>query len=497
MSDDEFQQLLANLKSLTLKDPRWEQFSLPQLDILDQKIKEAKIPMLGGKIGAMRKAKGFDIDKLKAVDSDNDPEFQLLRKNGEFSPEGWFLYFWREGKASLAEVAGPDRQALNNMTQTLFVKDGENIKLSLAVRKNQTAGADPDFAAWLARDQNNVRNFGQWMEILLKAGFRPYLADRDEVERQRSGPGANPTGELACADNVALAKEFLKTPFTWRADTRPLSAIASDSGFNTKADQTKGYSASHGLREAWNPFSKAEINKYYWFRKGSNDNCKYTVVSVGLEADWKKVVSFPRLCDLHGWPGDLFAKSSGKVQPFSALSVADQKKVSTWFDWGWMLPAQCMVDGKLSSQPVLLPAVRTYLFLLILGGVVINTNAIQGKGDSFPEVGVKRLSLRNIYGAVEVVRFHHGEDDGDGYTGFVVSSQKVTNQARTKRFQRTEKQLEASFNGIANHMGPMHLGWAASGFATVQAEYKMLGKKLLVVGFNKTAKPLQCSILWP
>ena len=96
-----------------------------------------------------------------------------------------------------------------------------------------------------------------------------------------------------------------------------------------------------------------------------------------------------------------------------------------------------------------------------------------------------------------MVRFHHGEDDGDGYTGSVASSQKVTNQARTKRFQRTEKQLEASFNGIANHMSPMHLAWAASGFANVQAEYKFLGKKLLVVGFNKTARPLQCSILWP
>jgi hypothetical protein len=436
------------------------------------------------------------IDQLKTVDMDANAEFQLLRKNGEFSPEGWFLYFWKEAKGYIANAAGGDRAALDEMARTLFTQENGVIKSAPAVRKNQGANADPDFQAWLGQDLVHATNFGRWLEILLKLGFKPFVANKDELMERKVPANLNPSADLACADNVSQAKEFLSTPFTWRADTRSLALVADEGGFNTKADPSKGYSASHGLREVWNPFSKSEINKYYWFRKASNDNCKYTVVSVGLESNWKKVISFPRLCDLHGWPADLFTRSARAIRPFSSLTAADQKKVGEWFSWGWMLPAQCMVDGKLSSEPVLLPAVRTYLYLLILGGVVINTNAIQGKGDSFPEVGVRSLPLKHIYGAIEVVRFHHGADDGAGYTAFVVSAQTVKNQGRTSRFEQTEKRLEAAFNDIGKQIGALNLRWAADGCAVVEPEYRLLEKRLQVIGFNRSAKPLQCSILW-
>jgi hypothetical protein len=162
-----------------------------------------------------------------------------------------------------------------------------------------------------------------------------------------------------------------------------------------------------------------------------------------------------------------------------------------------MLPAQCKVAGKVSGKPVLLPAVRTYLYLMILGGVVISTNAIQGKGDSFPEVGVRSLPLKHIYGAVEVVRFHHGDDDGDGYTAFVTSVEMVQNEGRTKRFERTENDLKTAFNGIAKQLGALNLRWASDGCAAVEAEYNLLGQRLHVLGVNSTAKPMQCAILWP
>lgn len=444
--------------------------------------------------GRAQAPRALGVDDLKTIDSDSDPEFMKLKSNGEFSPEGWFLYFWREAKANIGRVAGQDRPALNQMTATFFVRDNDRIKVAPAVRRNQAADAGPDFDAWLARDPQNVRDFGAWLKILLKAGFQPFLADKAEFKQQRT-QGSNPSGELAAVENLALAKEFVSTPFTWRADTRPLSSLRGEGGFNTKADQNKDWSATHNLRAPWNPFSDPEINKHYWFRRASNDNCKYSVVSVGIESDWRKVISFPRLCDLHEWPADLFARGSGSLQPFDKLSPVDQKKVSDWYKWGWMLPALCLIDGKTPSRPVLLPAVRTNLYLLILGGVVLNTNKVQGK-EGFPEVGVKSLSLRNIYGAIEVVRFYHGGDDPHGYTAFVVGGEKVANEGRSKRFQATEKQLEAAYRDLERQIGSLNMAWAANGSTTVPASFTYMGRKLQVIGYNRTAQPMQCEILW-
>jgi hypothetical protein len=95
-----------------------------------------------------------------------------------------------------------------------------------------------------------------------------------------------------------------------------------------------------------------------------------------------------------------------------------------------------------------------------------------------------------------VVRFHHGADDGAGYTAFVVSAQTVKNQGRTSRFEQTEKRLEAAFNDIGKQIGALNLRWAADGCAVVEPEYRLLEKRLQVIGFNRSAKPLQCSILW-
>lgn len=488
-------QSTVKIDNALLRDIDWLSLSEDHVKRLQAKVPPGLLrSTIGSKWSTAQRGNRATVDRLKGLDMDAHPDFLSLRSRGEFSPEGWFLYFWKEAKGNISSVPSTDLPHLDQMASTLFAVRGSDLTVAPAMRTGGVASGAPNFDGWLQANPNHPVLFGRWLEILLKAGFVPYVADKGDLALRRS-QGANPTGELAAVDNVALAKEFVEVPFTWRADTRPLSALQVDGGFNTKADQTKPWSATHGLREAWNPFSKDEINKVYWFRKASEDNCKYSVVSVGLESNWRKVVSFPRLCDLDGWPSALFSKTSGTLMPFDKLSATDQKQVDQWFRWGWMLPAQCMVDGKLNSRPVLLPAVRTYLYLMILGGVVLNTNKVQGKG-GFPEVGVKSLSLRNIYGAVEVVRFYHGGDDPAGYTGFVASSQTVTNQARTKRFQAIEKQLEAAYADLQRQMGPLHLAWAANGSATVPAGYSYRGKKMLVVGVNNTAKPLQCDIIW-
>ena len=486
-----------------LNDVAWGELTADQKNELAGRLKKSPTTFtLAGAVerkwNEAAKLSGVTVDQLKLVDMDAHAQFQLLRKGGEFTPQGWFLYFWKEAKNSINEAAAGDKSALDEMARTLFVKKGGDIAVAPIVRAGQAPDADPDFESWLKRDPNNVTKFGRWLEILLKVGFRPYVASKDTLMDRRVQTGGNPSGDLACADNLAMAKEVVQTPFTWRCDSRPLKDLVTEGGFNTKGDQTKNYSATHGLREPWNPFSKAEHNQYYWFRKASKDNCKYTVVSVGLQADWRKVISFPRLCDTlaYGWPADLFQKTGGTVKPFAKLSKDDQQKVAKLFKESWMLPAQCMVDGQLQSQPVLLPSMRTYLYLLILGGVVINTNAIQGSG-GFPEVGVKRLALKNIYGAVEVVRFHHGGDDPDGYTAFVVGTQMVENQGRTKRFQATESQLKVAFDSIGKQMGALNLAWASEGCTPVPAEFTYMGRRVKVIGFNKTAQPMQCSIIWP
>jgi hypothetical protein len=445
--------------------------------------------------GAAQRDASATLAKLRALNTAADPVFVELRGRGEFSPEGWFQYFWKEAVAHIGtELSAAEQTDLETMVRTFFAVQGGQIVVGPALRSGGTMSGALDFDGWLNASAAHQADFGRWLKLLLKAGFTPYSASKPDFLQQRA-QGSNPSGELAAADNVALAREFVKTPYTWRADTRPIASVAGDGGFNTKADQTKSWSGEHNLRERWNPFSDPEINKYFWFRKASNDNCKYTVVSVGIESDWRKVISFPRLCDLHGWPAKFFAKSSGALLPFDKIGVEDRKQLEKWFSWGWFLPAQCMIDGKLASKPVLLPAVRTNLYLLILGGVVINTNKIQGAG-AFPEVGVKSLKLRNIYGAVEVVRFYHGGDDPAGYTAFVVGGTKVPNEGRTKRFKATEKQLDAAFSDLERQLGPMHLAWASTGCTTVASGYRYMGKHLQVLGYNKTAKPLQCDILW-
>ena len=174
----------------------------------------------------------------------------------------------------------------------------------------------------------------------------------------------------------------------WRADSRPYNDIRDAGGFLAKGRSDLGnYAIKQNMREPWHPFSDPAIRSYMWFRKGQGDNCLFAVVSIGKDAkEWKTYLPFPLLRDT----------------PWS------MKKMTL----------TCQVITKKNDQelkkfePIEMIVSYTWVYLFVLADLmVLNTGELgtQFGHNTFPELGVGEIPLKNIYGAVQFARIYHGE----------------------------------------------------------------------------------------
>ncbi|MFL5349632.1 MAG: hypothetical protein ACJ8AT_32960 [Hyalangium sp.] len=108
-----------------------------------------------------------------------------------------------------------------------------------------------------------------FLEELLAAGFEEFPA------RFRKNPAALLAGSSLTNEN----DEVLGIAF--RGDSRPADLIQAHGGSLAKADSRR---VAMKMNAAWNPFSYPDLRENMYYRKGSDDNCLMTVVSVMMDA---------------------------------------------------------------------------------------------------------------------------------------------------------------------------------------------------------------------
>ncbi len=195
-----------------------------------------------------------------------------------------------------------------------------------------------------------------------------------------------------------------------------------------------------------------------------------------MEPVFRSYLPFPKLDGWYAKQFQFWDQAGGKAKPVSKFEY---------------VKARCTVDG--AKKELWLPATRTYLYFFVLSGAILDTEALQKhrKGDPFPEIAVKQISIKEVFGVVAFIRFHHGETDADGFTAVPDpshSSLKDTNSAFIKgKFSNAYSALRDEFNKAYQSTDTLHVRWASTGYAEMSGEdtyIKAGGHKILVEGLG-------------
>lgn len=348
------------------------------------------------------------------------------REGYEFSRAGWFDYYCSE--AIIGDKTPVEKKALELTINALYYKsDGQVIRKI-------------DFD----RLPNNVL-----LSILTQCmvtGFKKIPATAKQAIAGNSVDVAILAKLLWAGDPTEVAGSQIRSvpiECKWRGDSRSYQAVKSSQGFLTKS-ASAGYARGKNLSAPWHPMSIESNKQYLWFRKGQNDNCLYSVVSVGKSADWKTYLPYP-----------LIKLSGGSVANMS--NFVGLKKL------------KCVPSTGGAAVVLDIPVTETYLYFFVFAGLALDTGAMQGN-DAYPEIGVSGIPMRNVFGAVRFLQFHLGDaatvTDDAGVLCVRSSVDKHDDNAATIRSYYGETFLNTIgplFQQVAGLASPLCVKWSGSG----------------------------------
>jgi hypothetical protein len=324
------------------------------------------------------------------------------REVDEFSREGWFIYFYQEAKGRRE-----NRDEILEIMNQLFVCP-EDIMHGATKYELQ-----PPHKSLEDVDAGELRGI---LEELLNIGFEKVpLSTRPGAITDSSYDVAQAKIYYDVNEHVAAA---------WRGETRDWNTIKSHGGTLTQANFEKR-AIDLNMRADWHPFQTPRNRQYLWYRRGQNDNCKYSVVSLGNH--FRVAASFPKLEDRVSWPGmphgvDQYNFSTIKSE--GELDVGGRKYSSKYLAEVTLTCAR----GQVTQTMIV---TRVYVALVFRQGWIVNTHLKQvksknktelselinvGRTPGFREIGSGDVPFKYYFGVIGILRVHHGSDDNDGYT---------------------------------------------------------------------------------
>ena len=371
------------------------------------------IPYAERRAIAEAEARSLDREYIgKAPQLVKDPiqpaSFATNRDVEEYSFEWWFNYFWAEGRRGGKEGAPADeRDAFWWVVSQMF--DASTLpKNSGEAGTINELGTGFKLKAGVADFDTSKRR--KILHTLMKVGFEEFpVAFRETAESLFAHMVTMPAREGA-NDHVTFSLAL-----GYRSDSRPWSSI-----------QTQGIRArshvpvlvgSMKMSEPWHPFSDPEVRNKIWFRKGVEDNCLHSVISIASK--FNDALYFPRIDD-----GSIysFASRLGGTSPLNQRwtpEVNQGAKANR--------ASLCKVALSNGDDRYLVASRTTILvFAFPPSFMAANTESYQrhlGGASPFPERGVGEIPTEYVLAIFDVLRVHHGATADDGQTNFV---QKIT-----------------------------------------------------------------------
>jgi hypothetical protein len=292
----------------------------------------------------------------------------------EFNRSGWFQYYYSEASAVKNEMPGPQKTLLETITNVFFYTQSKS-------------GQPGTYGMKLPFDSVPDDLFRGVLYELMTMGFKKIPAHRKQAIAGNSLDVAL-VGKLLWAGNPDKVQgsevKVIPVECKWRGDSRPYHEVRDANGFTTKA-ASDAYAIAKNLSANWHPMSTDLGRAWLWFRKNQKDNCLYSVVSVGKTSDWKTYLAYP-----------LIKLSGGVVNKMRGYLGTRKVK--------------CIPAGGGAAVLLDLPVSETYLYLFVVAGLALDTGAMQGKSE-YPEIGVGKIPLKNVFGTIRFVRVHLGDVD--------------------------------------------------------------------------------------
>ena len=308
----------------------------------------------------------------------------------DYGKRYWFLYFWLEA-VSRADQTGMLDQSLvaTQEDKARFQKGATGARKRLIEIYDGLQGVDSE--SKLANlEQMKDDKLCDILTELLRIGFRgvPSSTSSKDV----SGASTHASNILSCC---SFGKDNLEVQVGWRAEDTPPMKIIDRGGWKRQVDVAER-SKQLNMDKKWHPYHQKDIKKYLWFRAGKNiDNCFYSVISIGHT--FEAVLNFPEIDDTH----------------FSSLPHTENGEVKAVREW---TPAEKVAHpGFIATVKTTTEARRqflaskTYAYLFLLKGLVLDTaraSTYYGR-EAYPEEGVAKIGLDDIYACWPVVRVFH------------------------------------------------------------------------------------------
>lgn len=320
----------------------------------------------------------------------------------EYSFEWWFNYFWSEGRRGGTSKATPaEARQFWAVATRMFTADSMPANAAEASQINIAGSGMKLLPAAHLLDDATKRSV---LHDLLVLGFEEFpMAFRETAEsmfaHQVTMPAAHAQNQITFS--IALG---------YRSDSRTWAAIQAQ-GIKARS-HVPVLVQSMNMSQPWHPFSDVNTANKLWFRRGAEDNCLHSVISIATKLD--DAMYFPRIDDGSIYKfrgqmqnGDLFARWTPNVNQAALATRASICKV--------MLGTgqECYLIGSRTSILV---------FAFPPNFMAANTESYQrhlGAASPFPERGVGEVDSNYVLAILEVYRVHHGATADDGQTNFI------------------------------------------------------------------------------
>lgn len=323
----------------------------------------------------------------------------------EYSFEWWFNYFWSEGRR------GGTSKASNDETRRFWaVASRMFTAASMPANANESSqinvggrGMKLKPAAQTLDDATKQ----QVLRDLLVLGFEEFpMAFRETAEslfaHQVTMPAVHANNQITFS--IALG---------YRSDSRSWGAIQAQ-GIKARS-HVPVLVQSMNMAQPWHPFSDIDTANKLWFRRGAEDNCLHSVISIASKLD--DAMYFPRIDDGSIYKfksqiaaaGNLFVRWTPPIDQAAKTSRASLCKVVLGTG------EECYLIGSRTSILV---------FAFPPNFMAANTESYQrhlGAASPFPERGVGEVDSNYVLAILDVYRVHHGATADDGQTNFIKS----------------------------------------------------------------------------
>lgn len=395
----------------------------------------------------------------------------------EYTRPFWFNYFWEEAK----EVWGQPSQTfitdLVTLLNLVFVLpdkwrlDGSNPQLFWTDQKPDEfqiprgsgiqefdLGLNEKLGMRLDKEWNGIPStlMLSVLSELLAIGFR-----RVPGQPNNTLPTQDSSIDLArfSLTHTGTGREF---KLGWRGDGRKVGDIRDAGGLiNKSQSEYHGYARTIKMREPWHPFNLPANQSDYFYRRGKDDNCLYTTVSIST--DFKTASTFPLLNNdyIRNLPATL--PSEQDLRDGTALTkgiVMSREGSSSAFH---------RVTGKAAGQQQTTIRIcdRQQLYLVVIEGTYFNTNAAQSTAQKFPEIAVKKIPETGVLACLSFVRVHHGLSyESSGCTVFHDPQRSVAPTIEAcRRYAQLTSLTRTLYDAVSNEYDnakrsmPFHVKW--------------------------------------